>query len=49
MMLKVFNRIELDSKLNEAKDKDIPFLIFEDKIDNEEYNYLPDYISDFKE
>ena len=49
MMLKVFNRIELDSKLNEAEDKDILFPIFEDEMNNEEYDCLPDYISDFEE
>src|SRR5436190_11362911 len=49
MMLKVFDRIELDSELNEAEDKDIPFPMFEDETDDEEYDYLPDYISDFKE
>src|SRR5436309_9512544 len=49
MMLKVFNRIELDSKLNEAKDKDILFPMFKDEMDDEEYDCLPDYISDFKE
>ena len=48
-MLKVFDRIELDGKLNEAEDKDIPFLMFEDKTDDEEYDCLPDYISDFEE
>ena len=48
-MLKVFDKIKLDSKLNEAKDKDILFPIFEDNIDNEEYNCLLDYISNFKE
>ena len=48
-MLKVFDRIELDSKLNEAEDKDILFPMFKDKIDDEEYDYLPDYISNFKE
>ena len=49
IMLKVFDRIKLDSELNKAEDKDILFSIFEDKIDNEEYNCLPDYINDFKE
>src|SRR5204863_9532797 len=49
MMLKVFDRIELDGELNEAKDKDILFLMFEDETDNEEYDCLPDYISDFEE
>src|SRR5205809_8086913 len=49
MMLKVFDRIELDGELNEAEDKDIPFPIFEDKIDDEEYDCLPDYISNFEE
>ena len=49
MMLKVFNRIELDSKLNKAEDKDILFPIFEDEIDNKEYDYLLNYISDFEE
>ena len=48
-MLKVFNKIELDSKLKKAKNKDIPFLIFENNIDNEKYNYLLDYINNFKE
>src|SRR5205809_7427072 len=49
MMLKVFDRIELDNKLNEAEDKDIPFPMFEDEMDDEEYDCLPDYISDFEE
>ena len=48
-MLKVFDRIELDGKLNEAEDKDIPFPMFEDETDDEEYDCLPDYISDFEE
>ena len=48
-MLKVFDKIELDGKLNEVEDKDIPFSMFENEIDNEEYNYLPDYISNFEE
>ena len=48
-MLKVFDRIELDSELNEAEDKDIPFPMFEDETDDEEYDCLPDYISDFEE
>src|SRR5437773_5150409 len=49
MMLKVFNKIELDSELNKAEDKDIPFPMFEDETDDEEYDCLPDYISDFEE
>ena len=49
MMLKVFNKIELDNELNETEDKDILFLMFENDIDDEEYNYLSDYISDFEE
>ena len=49
MMLKVFDRIELDGKLNKAEDKNILFSLFEDEMDDEEYNCLPDYISDFKE
>jgi len=48
-MLKVFDRIELNSELNEAEDKDIPFPIFEDEMDDEKYDCLPDYINDFEE
>ena len=48
-MLKVFDKIELNSELNEAKDKDILFSILENNIDDKEYDYLPDYISDFEE
>ena len=48
-MLKVFDRIELDGELNEAEDKDIPFPMFEDETDNEKYDCLPDYISNFEE
>ena len=48
-MLKVFDKIELDSKLNEAKDKDILFPILKDNTNNEKYNYLLDYINNFKE
>ena len=48
-MLKVFNKIELDDKLNKAKNKDILFLIFENNTNNEKYDFLPNYISNFKE
>ena len=48
-MLKVFNKIELDGKLNKAKDKNILFLIFENEMNDEKYDCLLDYISNFEE
>ena len=49
MMLKVFDKIELDSKLNNIKDEENPFLIGEDKSDKKEYNTILDYISNYEE
>ena len=49
MMLKVFDKIELDSELNDIEDEENPFLMGEDESDEEEYDMIPDYISDYKE
>ena len=49
MMLKVFDKIELDSELNDIKDEENPFLMGEDESDEEEYDMILDYISDYEE
>jgi len=49
IMLKVFDKIELDSELNDIEDEENPFPIGEDESDEEEYNTIPDYISNYEE
>ena len=48
-MLKVFDKIKLDSKLNNIKDEENSFPIGKNESNKEEYNMIPDYISDYKE
>ena len=49
MMLKVFDKIELDSELNDIEDEENLSPMGEDESDEEEYNMILDYISDNEE
>ena len=49
MILKVFDKIELDSELHDIEDKENPFLMSEDKSDKKEYDIILDYISNYEE
>ena len=49
MMLKVFDKIELNSKFNDIEDGENLFLIGKDESDEEEYDMILDYISDYEE
>ena len=49
IILKIFDKIELDSKLNDIKNGENLFSISKDKSNEEEYNMIPDYISDYEE
>jgi len=49
MMLKVFDKIELDSEIISIEDEESPSLMGEDESDEDEYDTIPDYISDYEE